>query len=647
VRPTSYVGSSLLILYILLLLLPSSGGSYATGLDMSWVYALNALPGTEYEFGRDVAFTFGPLGQVNTGVLAGPGGPRGALLRVFLHLALGVALFLCLAQSRSRRAFWCFAVCFLIACTWSFGEYYDLYYDYHLLFLIGLYASAALGSGRARLTALYLAAFVAGLGLFIKLNTGVAAAGMLGLAALVLLLRRRGDWRHVVASGALYLATVLTFAHLLLGSLGHLPTWLRASYEFVHGYNSAMTLAGPRSALLRALATWTAYLAFAGWCAWRKRPLGLIAVLLLAPVFIGFKGGFVRQDGLAPFFFLTVPMMTTLFILSAEEPRDLGLSLAFFGLTLALAIPTRIDYWRALPSWPRELFRIVSLQRGIGRIGPFLRLSAAHAQADVASRAQLEPDRLPAEWLAGIDKKTQTVAVVPWEITYCPANDLRWDPTPTLQLYASYTAWLDEWNARHFEGLHRPDWIIAHYDAIDGRHPLWEAPATWRALLGNYRIGRADATTPRLLLQKNGPPTTPELATVGESVTTAHQWVPVPDSDAALYMTAEVPRRIAGALRETFFRFPPIVVELFYEDGQPGGGRVPPDVMSNGLLINYLPRNAQELAAFFECRATARVRRIRITGPGAEQLASPIRLAWKRVVAPPCPAVTVAPKPAG
>jgi hypothetical protein len=618
------------ILYVLLLLFPrTSIKPLATGIDMSWKYALHTLPDTEFTFGRDVAFTLGPLGYVTDGILVGAVGRRGAVLRVFLHLSLGVALFLYLARTGNRPAFWPFAICFLIACA-SLGRYYDLCYDYRLLFLMGLFISVALRDGPARLWALYPAAFFAAFALFVKLNTGIGAGGMLALAGAVLLVRQRSDWKHVLGSGIFYLLMALALAQLLLGSIRYIPTWLRASYELVNGYSSAMSLARSPSALLRGLAIWTVYLSFAVWCGWRRRPLGLVAVLLSVPMFIAFKGGFVRHGGL--FFFLIAPMMTTLLILDAEEPRETAAGLACFGLTLALVIPSRIEHWRNVTSWPREVVQIATLRRGIERMGSFLSLSTTQAEMSSRSRALLQADRLPQEWLTDIDAQQGSVAVVPWEITYCPANDLRWDPTPTLQLYASYTAWLDDWNAAHFDGPRRPDWIIADYAAIDGRHLLWDTPATWRALLGNYRVARIDVAARRLLLRKNAQPAAPALETVGHGEAMAHQWIEVPDSDAPLYVAAETPRRPFGMMLQTFFRFPPVMVEILYEGGQAGGARVPPDVMSNGLLINRLPRDAHELAELFESRLAVRVRRFRITGPGADFLAGPIPLTWKRAI---------------
>src|SRR6266550_2927250 len=52
----------LAIAYVCLITLSVPFESVKPGLDESWAWALNAIPGANYIFGKDVVFTYGPWG---------------------------------------------------------------------------------------------------------------------------------------------------------------------------------------------------------------------------------------------------------------------------------------------------------------------------------------------------------------------------------------------------------------------------------------------------------------------------------------------------------------------------------------------------------------------------------------------------------
>jgi hypothetical protein len=95
--------------------------------------------------------------------------------------------------------------------------------------------------------------------------------------------------------------------------------------------------------------------------------------------------------------------------------------------------------------------------------------------------------------------RTGDVQIDPWEATMAWAYDLNWDPLPTFQEYAAYTANLDQRNADALTSSNGPDFVLrkrtspdSAVSTVDFRYGPFDAPATLRALLCDYRVIATD-----------------------------------------------------------------------------------------------------------------------------------------------------------
>ena len=610
------------------------------GLDASWIYALNYLTDSPLAYGRDVAFTYGPLGYVMVPLPFGAAPGTAAPFRLALQLLFGGVLGVYVARSRGWVPVCAFLVAQIISRLGGLG--WSNFMDYQLLLICGLLLGLALmGEGR-RPWAYPLAGLVAALSLFLKFGTGLGIGLTFGVAGLGLLAWRRGLWKWVCGSWLLAVVAVAGLAAALLGSVRYLPTWLRAGLEIAGGYSSAMSLVAPRRNLILAAAALAVYGGLTLWLLLSRRRLGLLALALSVAAFAAFKGGFVRQDeGHEPLFFVPLPVLVSVLVINAERARELAPALAALVLVFLLGCLARLGYGPISPSWKSELAGMLSL-RMARESARYLTRPETFTPQQV--RERLQGQRLPEEWLAEVDRRTQTADVLPWEISYCPANGLSWSPLPTLQLYTAFTPWLDGWNARHFIDTRVPDFVIVEHLALDGRHPLWDGPATWRAVLNNYEVRRSDAGLNRMLLRRKAQLVEPVLEAAGEGEAAAGQWVAVPDSASPLYLELELEPSLWGKIRRTLLRFPRVEVELVYESGREATYRVMPGLARGGLLMNYLPVGPEELEELFNCQAGDRVARFRVAGSGASLLTRPVKLTWKRAPAQ-CASVS-APDPA-
>ena len=182
-------------------------------------------------------------------------------------------------------------------------------------------------------------------------------------------------------------------------------------------------------------------------------------------VLIQFRLAFVRQDFHQIQF---IPFMLALIAVSSlftHRRKQIGAHVvAFAALLIAGTLTDLVDPGtRGL--LPKSL---LSGGSGSSAISQLLNIRETRAALAVESADNLEPLRLGDDVRELLDGSHNGVGTLPWEIQYCPANGLEWNPTPTLQLYSAYTGDLDLWSAEHYAGNDAPP--VHHQHILGGRN---------------------------------------------------------------------------------------------------------------------------------------------------------------------------------
>src|SRR5262245_6074968 len=334
---------------------------------------------------------------------------------------------------------------------------------------MALAACAAVDLGAAPL--LIGSAVIAGVLIFVKFATGLAALLTMAIACLMWY-RRQG--RPEVAAGALasYGVVVVALSWTLFGSPPVLLGFIRQSMELSRGYNDSMSIVGPSSVAAAAGVLLVLIAMVAALCG---RTPGGADVFVVFAVLIPFsaKHAFLRADWEhIPFFFGLLWWVGTTAALLPGERRTIVPPVALLLVTAGLFAATApLEATRA---YARRFENIL-----IGRFAAGHMIRAANfgdrRNMREASRAYLSlRDLLPAQWKRLIGRRT--VLVVPWELSICPANDLVCVPYPTLQMYATLTEELDRWSAERLRSS-QPEFVIVSVDSIDDRNMIWDAPA--------------------------------------------------------------------------------------------------------------------------------------------------------------------------
>ena len=599
---------------------PGFFNTLGVGLDPSWAWAINTLPYTGRLPGRDVVFTYGPLGWLLMPAAIQANLRWALAFHLVLQGIFAVGLARALRGAAPGRGF-------VFAGLWLASFLLGLSTESRLLLTVALLLAPELQAPRRIPWAPAAAGVLAAFYLLLKMNLGVTAGMLVAVFCALLLLRRRpGRFRAIAAALSGGVVTVLIAVPAVFGSPGNFLRWLSLEAEIVKGYAAAMRLEAPPSHLMAGV---LALVLFAGLCLYSHRIRGGAAdplTLLLLPACIAFQHGFIRADThVAAFlpFLLAALALGLLFARGEAEPRAAG---GVAMVLLLLAIPFSMRY--AGPS--SQGVELVLGLRGWENLSRAWRPAELESLIGRVQGEMLQPLRLPRELAGPVRRAKLGVDVLPWHLSYLAANDLRWVPNPTLQLYATYTSRLDTLAAAHFAGPEAPDLLFVDYTSIDERDMLWDSPETWRAILASYEL-HPDLKGPFIVARRRERPLSWQLQPVGEIRVRGLHWVAVPEAAPGEWIFAEVHLEPSwtGRLERLLLGVPPVDLQAAEGRGRRRVSRILPETAGGGLLMSPTAKNMGELATAWSRPIDApRNLRFRIGGPGMRCFQDEIQIRW-------------------
>ncbi len=579
--------------YVAFASVPVSIGWYGTGLDASWKLGLNLAHSQGLVAGRDIVFTYGPLGYL---IYAEPvsGAPLLALVFQLGFYAVFVAALFRLAWilPSPTTALWTAVILGLAVVLYSPAP------EAQILLAIDAVALIALVDvSDWRYAELALFGFLSGLGLLAKLNQGIEGAALFPIVLATVAYRdrplhRRAAGRLLVAAAVLPVSFVAMFIA-STGSLSSIGPYARNGWQIVAGYSEAMSLPGPlwQAALACAMigVTFLAVMAVTG----DLRALwpGMAPALLIT--FFAFKYSMTRQGpGHAPAFQLRFAVALLFLLLCARTARDRRLIaiLQLFSVVMGFAISAE-----TYPGFAYSVQSRLELRQASAAIADFWHWRSTWEKAGADDRRNRASLRLPDLFHQLIGNGT--VDAIPSDVDVVEANGWKWLPRPVFQSYSAYTPALDYLNAAHIEGPRAASFAILNFFAIDGRHPFLETPLSWRALLDHY-----DLTLPGsawfLLHHRNvarfGP-----LTAIGNSTAHWNEDISLPRGDGLLVMSPRIGQSLRGKAASLLFRSTPVYMEAAFRSGIRIRWRCVPRNLAGGFLIRPFPRDLPELRGLF------------------------------------------------
>jgi hypothetical protein len=589
------------VAYLVVAAFPSTYYHFQPGLDPSWMWAINWLADSQFRFGRDVTFTYGPLGYLLYPANVGDHVLWSTVFRWAVTGLTTLALF-SLVRRRSVR-FALFTAVTAIAL--GLGQVYE----FHLLIVVGLGALVAV-ERRAGLVLLAAALGAAPLAL-IKFSLGIGVLALLLTAAALLALR--GERRSAAAAIGAHLLAVAGLAVLFTGSPSSALRWLRGSWEITSGYSAGMSLGVGWTDQWLGILMLGVYGSTAI-ALWRSRSEAAWGLSLLAgPLFVVFKAGFVREDAehVVGFYSFAVAAAAVA-LLGASDRRQRALVLRSIVVIVGLAVfglasSNCLDI--------RKFMRAASGLQGAHGVAASYQTRAIKLDLDRATNASLLPDVLPQDLRAAIG--AASVLVWPWEYAYCPANRLSCVPQPALQAYAAYTPWLDRASANQLEGPGAPERILIHSAAsIDGRNAIVDASFWWRALLRWYEPVALPTREP-LLLRRREIPRQLSQHDLGIAPMRVGEWQSLPAASGLLFAELRWTPNLRGILTRPLLRISPISLEIRLASGEVHSLRIIPDTAADGMMLAPLAEGLADIRSILGGGSGPRAVAVRLIGDGA------------------------------
>jgi hypothetical protein len=550
----------------------------STGPDASWMAGLYMAHREGLQFGRDIVFTYGPLGFLEVPVLYEQTMWIVAFLyHALIHVALAVSLIWV-----ARRAFplpIAVAACY---CLLVIGQL-----EGAVVLLVFIWCLTALDDDRPPRFAVPMITIgggvLAAVELLGKANYGVAILVLTTLTVLGLPGRRRNVPLFAgVAIGAFAVSWV---------SAGQDPSgvydFAARSAQVIFGYSSSMgtdivAVDWERPAAIAGIFLLLFAVALATWR--DSLPRRLVSIALVGTFsFMTFKQGFVRQGlGDTPEFFVLIAGagIAVASRLSTAHLRTaaIGLTAPLVALSLAaLPSPSLLDSlkWQPHVEFMKQDFDAL--------MDPGKRQQLiSEARSSMRSTYRLDPAMVRA-------LGDRPVHIDPWEAGVAWAYGLNWQPLPVMQSYSAYTPQLDELNAAALIGTDGPSAILRHRrlepvggNSIDDRYPGWESPATMRAMLCNYRAAGTNSRW-QLLDRVANRCGAPRRIAVVRSMTERRILIPIPPDPSDMVFARINGIGVTGweSLRATLYRAPERTVKL----GVGRDWKLAPDTAGDGLIL--------------------------------------------------------------
>jgi hypothetical protein len=362
------------------------------------------------------------------------------------------------------------------------------------------------------------------------------------------------------------------------------PDYLLNSLEISQGYSSAMYYSGPSGDIYIGFFAIGLLFYMLINSIFKRKPNLLYFILINAGfLFVSFKHGFVRHDAHVNIFFANT-LLVFAFMWIANK-KQFTLPLSFLSLilmgVLIVSIITR-NQNQILPDVKKNTQTIKSAL-----------LLATGGSAYKTDLLQANKQKLQMFYhcdndiLKYIDNKT--IDVMPWEISWLFAYDLKWTPRPIFQCYSAYTDKLDMLNAKFFESNNAPELLLYSFECMDKRYSLFDAPATFRTILKNYKpVSLIDDKS--MILQKSNTRNLSASKTISVIHTEIGRPIPVPKiKDGYLFAKIDMDYNLLGKTAKLFLKPPGVKIRLTVR-GNTSERRFIFSSAKNGIFLSqYIP----------------------------------------------------------
>ena len=577
-RPARLAAATVVFLLNWFNIVTPPGAAVTPDIDFSWAGALSYFANQGFQYGRDVIYTFGPLGYLISPIYSGYA--FGARIAWEIGSSIAFAAILTLAFFR-LPAFWR-APFLLFSLLFFYG------FDWIHMLVYAVLAAELFRRGTDQPALNLAAAAVLGATSLIKFTYFIVAVLLVICVCGRYLTQKRLVPAVTLAAGFL---VVHLLAWMAAGQeLANLFSYVGYSLEMTSGYKAAMAYpASSRTIILcGAIAVLVTFallaLVFLAEPRWRRI---WIPPFFGGAVFMMWNHGFVRADMHVLGFFTLCPLLAILVwnATSVERRvRRVGYTLTGAVLLLCLAGIWKQDQATIKDSFARFRGRM-RVASELLTAPADLKLRLDQSLAEQKSRAALP--RVRAE------VGSATIDVFGYEQGVALLNELNYTPRPVFQSYCVYTPTLIDTNAAFFRSERAPTYVLLKVQAIDGRVPTLDDAGALREILFRYTFlfeeggyflwkRRPHISDPGGTLQ----PHAERTARLGKRI-----WLP---EGNPVWVELKLKPSLLGVLRHALYKPPDMFLRTRDINGGKEKTRIIPAMATRGFLVSPRVENGHD-----------------------------------------------------
>lgn len=255
-----------------------------------------------------------------------------------------------------------------------------------------------------------------------------------------------------------------------------------------------------------------------------------------------------------------------------------------------------------------------------GKLKTFLTLGETSLMPEL-----YENTYIPAEILETIGD--DTVTVYPWEIGYKAVyTDLNMVYSPSIQNCNEFIPWLDQKVADYFYSDKAPEYIILEDETIYFHIKYLDNPLTWEALKDEYFA----VTTQEefCLLKKRDASLRQELQLIRTEEYQLTETIACPDD--ADYVKIHLEYSVLGNIQEFLWRSGMTHMTIRYQDGREDRGVIIVPNMPSGFSLDYVPQNIDDVPIVLNTEDYGKMETLEFSGIGLNVLQDSVKVEWYR-----------------
>ncbi|MGK4566555.1 hypothetical protein [Flavobacterium sp. 3HN19-14] len=566
----------------------------SNALDSSWIITLNYANINNWVWGKDIAFTYGPLGSLAMRIGWGSNRFSILLFDLFYFLNFFVIFYVSFKKSVNKiLTALAIILSFLLIPTIVGGNYAIVLFIF-LIFYIRQQLDKPQWYFYVVQTILLL------LLIFIKFNTGLISVVLFYAMLAYLGITKRQKMIALIVYAVIPLALIFIAAKVMNVSM---YGYIISGMELVSGYNEVMYLNLPGLSKLLMFARVEVALSVVTLSAlfYFRKSNRLYSIFLLGLLSIGlyisYKQAFVRNDvGHSIEFFRYMPLLLLCFNeFFSEKIKNFA--------TIPTLSMLCISFFMCNKYFERSMFAMGDKVNKSAYFQGFKDFTPTSGYHLIPNNS-----RLPADVASKIGKNT--VDTYPWNLYMLYENELNYMPRPVLQSYASYTKYLEDLNFAHFNSDKAPQFVIYDYEGIENRYALFDEPKVNLVLLKNYQLVSSFPLNGRTLLllekKKNARPI--KLEFLKEyAMYTDSRLVP----EKGIYYEIGFYSNLGGKIKSVLDHAPEIRLAVKTGDNKITDYKSSKPMLQSGLFSDRVVRNVEDFKSLMANDTTDNNKRVK------------------------------------